>query len=156
MNMNRKLPVLILAATLAATGFADAASPDDLGPEQKRMLEASDRYALENALRLLEPPDAMRMILVARQYAAGHSCEGIEIDYDKFNTVMQSILANLSALTEDGQNNLPVDAVMAAYSTSLGGHLAAAAYDKDTYCKAAAALRATFASDEGERVRILK
>ena len=153
----RKLCISLLVLLLPVAGVAQNLSPDDLTETQKRMLKASDGYALNTATELLEPQDALRLVLVARQYAAGHSCEALEIDYDKYNTVMQSVVEQLSALTEGGDNNLPVDAVMAAFSTSLGGHLAAAAYDLDTYCETATALRETFRSGElAERVLILK
>lgn len=136
--------------------MAYAASPDDLSPAQKRMLEASNRYALDNALRLIDPSDGLRLILVARQSAAGHSCEALPVDNDRFNAVMQSLVETLSVHTEDGQNNLPVDAVMAAYSTALGGHLAAAAYDEELYCATATALRKMLANEGSDRVLILK
>ena len=156
MSTTRKLPVLFLAAALASAGVAQAVSPDDLTEAQKRMTEASNKYALDSATRVLEPGDALRMALIARQYAAGHSCEGIEVDAEKFRAVMQDIVAKLDGLVEEGQNNAAVDAVMSAYSVSLGGYLAAAAYDNETFCATAAAMRTTFSVEGGERVLVLK
>lgn len=145
MKTSSIVPSLTCAAALSAALPALAAEPasPDMGEPQKRMLAASDGHAIKNALNLLEPGAVLRLVLVARQYATAQSCDGFEVDGEKFRKVMNDIVAPLAGKTQEGQNNLPVDVVMSAYSTSLGGHLAVAAYDKDAYCAAAAGLRAT-------------
>lgn len=156
MNAARIFRSLIGALALAASGSALAADPSsaNLGDTQKRMLAASDGHAIQSVLRLLEPGEALRLILVARQRASAESCDGVDVDQDKFRAVMQSIMSPLSGLVKEGQNNLTTDIVMAAYSVALGGHLAVAAYDKDAYCATVPGLRAALKDDP--RVAILK
>jgi hypothetical protein len=84
------------------------------------------------------------------------NCEGYEVDNEKFNAVMNDIVSDLKPLTQEGQNNLPVDTVMAGYSTALGGQLAIAAYDKDVYCASAAALREELKEDTEGKLAIWK
>ncbi len=149
---------LTCAATLVAAHASLAGEPGspDMGEPQKRMLAASDGHAINNAIRLLEPGQVLRLVIVARQYATAESCDGFEVDGEKFRKVMNDIVAPLASKTQEGQNNLPVDAVMSAYSTSLGGHLAVAAYDKGAYCAAAAGLRKTLEAAASESVLIWK
>jgi hypothetical protein len=70
------------------------------------------------------------------------SCEGYEADEEKFRAIMNDVVSKLAPLAEEGQNNLPIDSVMAGYYTVLGGQLAIAAYDPEAYCAAAAQVRA--------------
>lgn len=148
---------LIGALALAAHGAVLAAesSSADLGEVQKRMLAASDGHATRAVQRLLEPGEVLRLLLVARQKAAAETCAGVVADQDRFHAVMQQgILSRLSGLVKEGQNNLPLDIVMGAYSVALGGQLAVAAYDKDAYCATVPALREALKNDP--RVAILK
>jgi hypothetical protein len=84
------------------------------------------------------------------------SCEGYEVDDEKFSAVMNDIVSKLKPLTPEGQNNLPIDTVMAGYSTALGGQLAIEAYDKYAYCASAAAFREELKKDAEGRLTIWK
>jgi hypothetical protein len=155
----RQFLALIGAVALTLPGLANGtepAAPPAAEDAAARMTKAVDKHVFESVLRLLPPPDSLRLVLVARQYAAALSCEGYEVDQQKFSSVMNDIVATLTPLTEQGQNNLPVDVVMAGYHASLGGQIAVAAYDKDTYCTDAAKLRTGLAGDAEGRVSIWK
>jgi hypothetical protein len=149
------------AAGLAAITIGPAAHAADtanvgLGEVQDRMNKAASTHATENMLRLLSPGEVLRVLIVARQSATASSCDGYEVDEEKFRTVMNDIVAKLAELTEEGQNNLPIDSVMAGYYTVLGGQLAIAAYDLDAYCAAAAEVREALKDDADGRLSIWK
>lgn len=135
--------VISAALAVAACFMVPAAMAEEpkLDATASRMVEAVDKMALENALKLVNPQDGMRLIMVSRQHAAALSCEGFAMDEAKYEMVMSDIVRELTPLVEPSQNNLPVDVVMNAYSMSVGGHLAAAAYDPEAYCTYMAALR---------------
>lgn len=152
---------LTLIGTVAMTmpGLVNGTEPTAASVAEDaaaRMTKAVDKHVFESILRLLPPPESLRLVLVARQYAAALNCDGYEVDQQKFSSVMNDIVATLTPLTEPGQNNLPVDAVMAGYHASLGGQLAVAAYDKDAYCTNAAQIRTALAGDTEGRVSIWK
>jgi hypothetical protein len=135
------------AAGLAAITIGPAAHAADtantgLGAVQQQMDKAASTDATENMLRLLPPGEVLRVLVVARQYAMASSCEGYEVDEEKFRAIMNDVVSKLAPLAEEGQNNLPIDSVMAGYYTVLGGQLAIAAYDPEAYCAAAAQVRA--------------
>jgi len=64
--------------------------------------------------------------------------------------------AELAALTPEGQNNLPMDIVMAGFNQALGGQLAVAAYDQAAFCAESAKLREALLKDTEGKVLILK
>ncbi len=136
------MPGLVNGTEPAAASVAEDAAA--------RMTKAVDKHVFDSILRLLPPPESLRLVLVARQYAAALNCEGYEVDQQKFSSVMNDIVATLTPLTEPGQNNL------AGYHASLGGQLAVAAYDKDAYCTNAAQIRTALAGDTEGRVSIWK
>lgn len=157
MPLSRKFLPLVLVASMTAAGVANAAEPETRYPDDpaKRMTEAVDKYVFESVMRLIEPGQALRLVLVARQYAASARCEGFVVDDDKYRAIMNDIVAELAKLTKEGQNNLPVDVVMAGFNTSLGGQLAVAAYDKEAFCSEAKLFRDELKDPEG-RLLILK
>lgn len=152
-----RLLALAGATALAASGTAVATTP--MGPAAEpatRMTKAVDSHVFESVLRLLSPPDSMRLVMVARQHAIALNCDGYEIDWDKRRTVLNDVVAALTKLTKEGENNLPVDVVMAGYNMSLGGQMAVAAYDKKAYCDNAATLRDGLEGDTEGKVSIWK
>ena len=154
MSSLKFLSVLAMAAlVLGNPAWAAEPTTDDV---VKRMNKAVDGYVFESALRLLSPQDSLRLVMVARQAAAARSCEGYAIDGEKFGKVMNDIVAALAALTKEGENNLPVDVVNAAYSVSFGGQLAIAAYDTNAYCTEMAKLRESLKDDAEGRVSVWK
>jgi hypothetical protein len=60
---------------------------------------------------------------------------------------MEDILSEMTELTEPDQNNLPLDRVPGSYTMALGGQIAAAAYDRETYCARGEDLRVGLAGD---------
>jgi hypothetical protein len=69
---------------------------------------------------------------------------------------MRDILDPLYALLDDpAANNLPVDIALMAYSLSLGGQAAVAAYDIEAYCARGAELRAELSEDTEGRLMVL-
>jgi hypothetical protein len=111
---------------------------------------AGNAIARENA-----PGDVLRLLFVAQQQALAATCEGFEIDRERFRTVMNSILGSLQALTEPEQNNLPVDVVMHALGVAVGGQIAVAAFDQDAYCARGEVVKAEMAEDSEGRIAIL-
>jgi hypothetical protein len=159
MTGSRKFLTLIGTVALTMSGLANGTEPAVAPVAEdaaERMTKAVDKHVFESILRLLPPPESLRLVLVARQYGAALSCEGYEVDQQKFSSIMNDIVATLTPLTEPGQNNLPVDVVMAGYHASLGGQIAVAAYDKDAYCTDAATIRTALAGDTEGRVLIWK
>lgn len=158
--MTPAMPRLLVTALIAllASGLAQAAEPKTKQPDApaKRMTDAVHEHVFESVLRLLPPGDALRLVFAARQRAAALSCEGFAVDNAKFRKVMLDITNELAALTPEGQNNLPVDVVMAGYNQTLGGQLAVAAYDKAAFCAESARLREELLKDTEGKVMILK
>ena len=135
----------LIGAALAAAACvlipAAMAEQATLDATATRMVEAVDKHALDTALKLVTPQDGLRLILVSRQRAAALSCEGFAVDEAKYASVMADIVRELTPLVEPTENNLPVDVVMNAYNMTVGGQLAAAAYDPEAYCAHVGALR---------------
>jgi len=132
-----------IAAVFMATGAAASVSAAEpkLTDTQDQMLKPVYEQVFNNVLRLVQPGDGLKILLLARQRAASSSCEGFVMSAEKLGAAMNEVTKDLAELTEPGQNNLPVDAIYFGYSMAVGGELAAAAYDTETYCAVAAALR---------------
>lgn len=157
MKMATRLGALACAASLATAAAAQDGTPVDPADVDvvTRMNAAVNTVALERMGDLVEPGDMLRLLVVAQQQALTESCEGYEMDWERYSAVMADIMADLFAMTEEGQNNLPVDVVLMAYSMSLGGQLAVAAYDPEAYCARGEVIRAELAEDTEGRLTVL-
>lgn len=155
-----RFPAIALVASMAlgAPSFAQSGDPiakSDVPPGKRIAMEVFT-YAFEIMGDLIEPNMKLRMLFVAKQKAAAMTCDGFEVDDARMTTVMNTALAKLAALTEEGQNNLPLDVAMHAYGVMLGGELAQAAYDRAAYCAFAQELREEFKDDTEGLVSIWK
>lgn len=123
---------------------------------ERRMGMQVNSQAFRMVENLLEPHMTLRLALVARQKAIAATCDGYEVDDARFAAVMAKALEKLSALTPEGQNNLPFDMALYAYFTMFGGELAIAAYDTARYCTEAESLRTEMAEDTEGLVSVWK
>jgi hypothetical protein len=147
-----------LAVAFAAPVLAQDNTPvphGDVAPERRMAMQVNSK-AFRMVENLLEPHMTLRLALVARQKAIAATCDGYDVDDARFSEVMAKALEKLSALTEEGQNNLPFDIALHAYFTMFGGELAIAAYDPARYCSEAEALRTELAEDAEGLVSVWK
>jgi hypothetical protein len=145
----------IAGPLLAQTGTP--VDPATIGPYD-RMQKAVFARAFENLASfegLLPPQDQLRLNFVAQQRVVADTCAGFEMDDEKFRSVMEDILSQLRELTEEGQENLPVDIVMGNYMFTVGGLTAMAAYDPARFCERGAVLREELAEDTDGKVNVL-
>lgn len=151
--MTLKLTLAALAGAVALAGPVLAQTGTPVDPASidvyNRMNKAVNTKVFEHLHDLLEPQDKLRLLLVAHQRVLAENCEGFAVDEAKFGTVMADILSGLTGLTEEGQNNLPVDVSLMSYSIAVGGLTAIASYDRVRFCEPGDAFREDLA-DEGE------
>jgi hypothetical protein len=142
MTISFKMP---LAAALLLGSAAVAQQGDPVAREAVdaayRMGMAVSAAVQERVKDLIDAEKNVQLVLVALQTAIAETCEGYEMDWDAFASVMNGVTADLQALTEEGQNNLAVDVVMHAYGIALGGEVAIAAFDTADYCERAEEFR---------------
>ncbi|TCM78376.1 hypothetical protein [Rhodovulum steppense] len=152
-----RISALACAMALAAPAFAEENTPVD--PAQidpvTRMNNAVFELAIERVEKLLKPGDILRLMLVAQQKGLAINCAGYEVDDKRFGAVMQDIVKDITALTEQGQENLAFDIVIGSYQMALGGQMAVAAYDPAAYCAHGEELRTELAEDTEGRVWVL-
>lgn len=148
------LALALLAGGAALAQEGTPIAPDAVDPAN-RMSIAVTAAVHERVKDLIDPQKTIRLVLVAHQAAIAETCEGYEMDVEKFTTAMNDIVGDLWDLTEEGQNNLAVDAVMFAYGMAVGGEAAVAAFDTETYCADAADFRESLAADTDGSFTIL-
>lgn len=142
MSIATRIPALVLAG-LAGVGLAraEATAQEAEVSTNTRMSAAVTAAVAEQVRDLIDPQMAIGLYLVGYQRVAADTCEGFEVDPAKHQAVMNNILADVSGLVEEGQNNLPLDRVMIGYGMAVGGETAVAAYDLELYCANAAEFR---------------
>jgi hypothetical protein len=104
---------------------------------------------------LFAQPGRVRLFFVAQQRGLAMHCEGYEVDEERFKLVMEDILSEIAEFTEPDQNNLPLDRVPGSYAMVMGGQIAAAAYDRETYCARGEDLRVGLAGDTEGKPSVL-
>lgn len=83
---------------------------------------------------LLEPDQALRLLILTKQRVVGTVCEGYTLDEEKANSVRSAILTT-QPLSDDGNlNPLILGRIMHGYGIFPGGEMALATYDPDAYC----------------------
>jgi hypothetical protein len=67
---------------------------------------------------------------------------------------MEDILSEIAEVNEPDQKNLPLDMVLGSYAMVMGGQIAVAAYDRETYCARGEDLRVGLAGDTEGKVSV--
>lgn len=144
-----------LLSALCGLALAGNALAQENKPVPRTDLEPADRmamhvmsYAFEHMADLIPPEKKLQLAMVAKQRAAADSCDGFEIDNQKYIAVMNATMADVVGLVEDGKENLVTDRVMFGFGMMMGGELALAAYDPEGYCAYGAELRAELEEDD--------
>ncbi len=137
MTVFRTLSVAAVLTPLAAAALAQTGTPVDRATVTpiERMNTAVVAHVSENLQGyrdLFEPTMLLKLAIVAQSKVIALTCDGVELDDDRYNTVMNGILGPVlekGSSSPDGANaiNLPFVIAMSAYSQLLGGNLAVAA-----------------------------
>ena len=160
---------LALAICLLPTGsVAVAQSGDPVDPAQ---LSPLDRMSMSYGTYVVEymqgyddlfPPELMLQLSgVTQQKAIALKCDGYDVDEERYNAVMASLLEPLLKPDGDsagGENWITIPAMIAlnAYHTWLGGHLAVAGYDQAAFCATGPQIRETLAEGDASKINIWK
>ncbi len=130
-----------LLSTLCGASLCTAAAAQDNTPVDPATLDLGQRIAMSYADMatgmfedLLEPEQALRLLILTKQRVVGTVCEGYTFDETKANEVQAAILTT-QPLSDDGNlNPLILGRIMHGYGIFLGGEMALATYDPDAYC----------------------
>lgn len=148
----------LLLALVAGTSLAHAkiaAAQAEFAPEN-RMSAAVTAAMAKHVGDLVDPQTTIGLFLVGYQRVVADTCTGFEVDEGKARTVMDALLADVTGLVEEGQNNLVLDVVMVGYGMGVGGETAVAAYDQELYCANAAEFRERSTEESNDRFGIWK
>lgn len=148
------LPAVPAVAEQSGTPV-DPATIDAVSRMEKAVFTRAFEHILLEDMGLLSPTDGFRLMMVAQQRALAENCDGCAVDETKFSAVMSDILSEIQGMTEEGQNNLPLDVVPGAYAMSLGGLTAVAAHDPERFCARGAEVRDELSEDAEGRVMVL-
>jgi len=158
-----------LACALCLVPLAGAASAQSGAAVDRADLDTTTRIGTEIGTYvgdylsgygdLFEPQILLRMGVVAQQRAVAHTCDGFEVDEERYsaamNGVMEPLLTMFEAPADGGAAiNLPFTIAMSAYSMLLGGYIAAGAAEPDELCAMGDQLRESFSGGEGEDLLI--
>lgn len=166
MTLSRTLAPVIFLAILTTGASAQTGAPvdrDSLSPEARmNMAVAAHVFEyIEGYEGLFEPGDVFRLGMVAKMKAVALTCDGFDLDTDKYNALMADILGPLTELPENTEVeeptiNLPFTIAMSAYTMFIGGNLAVSAYDPAGFCAFGDELRTQLAEDDASHLLIWK
>lgn len=145
----------ILSAFCGAS-LCTAAAAQDTTPVDPATLDLGQRIAMSYSdlatgffEDLLEPEQALRLLILTKQRVVGTVCEGYTLDETKVNDVQAAILTT-QPLSDDGNlNPLILGRIMHGYGIFLGGEMALATYDPDAYCAYGADIIEELSGEEG-------
>lgn len=155
MIFKNSLFIAACSFAMASTVSAQDSTTTPYSPKEQ-MAIAVMKHVAENNLEGLIEGDfeeaqlLLRLSLLAKQFAIAETCDGFELDNDRYVSVLNDTISPFSGLVEEGQNNLVTDRVMFGYGTLLGGELALASFDPDAFCAFGAQMRDEFGENDAE------
>jgi len=152
---------LLPLAQVAAAQSGDQVDRADLAALDRMGMEVGT-YAAEylgGYGDLFEPQMLVKLGVIAKQRAIAHTCDGFEVDMERYNTAMDGLLRPIIDMIkppEDGGAaiNLPFTIAMSAYSMLLGGNIASGAAAPDKMCALGSDLRDALAGGDDEALLI--
>jgi hypothetical protein len=152
MALGIRIPALLLACSAGLSlAHADTATPEAEFAPENRMSAAVTAAMAKHVGNLVDPETTIGLFLVGYQRVVADSYAGFEVDEEKARTVMDALLADVTGLVEEGENNLVLDVVMVGYGMGVGGETAVAAYDQELYCANTAEFRESSSKESNDR-----
>jgi hypothetical protein len=149
-------------STLCAAALGTGAIAQEKTPVDPATLDLGQRIAMsysdmaaERFTDLLEPEQALRLLVLTKQRVVGAVCEGYVLDEAKMNEVQTAIL-NTQPMIDGTFSPLILGRIMQGYGIFLGGEMALATYDPDAYCGYGKEIIKELSGDaEGEKFLVL-
>jgi hypothetical protein len=159
-------PLRTLAYAVSLCCFAGAAVAQIGDPVARADLSAVERmnmgvstYVFETLTSyegMIAPQDILRLAIIAKQKAVSLTCDGYDVDENRFNAAMVEAIGSLidTETSEGGAITLPFMIAYSGYATLLGGNLAVAADDPGAMCAEGAVLREELSEEGGDALQI--